>query len=86
LYKKEYQVREHQIAFHEKLAEMHNLAVVARPMLAAAEMVGHIVVVAENFVVVRIAAQEDSTAGQLVVRLVHSIAEQQVVRQVRPSP
>jgi len=86
LYKKEYQVREHQIAFHEKLAEMHNLAVVARPMLAAAEMVGHIVVVAENFVVVRIAAQVDSTAGQLVARQAHSIEERQVEQQVRPSP
>jgi hypothetical protein len=55
-------------------------------MLAAAEMVGHIVVVAENFVVVRIAAQVDSTAGQLVARQAHSIVERQVEQQVRPSP
>jgi hypothetical protein len=52
---------------------MHNPVEVALPMLAAAEMVGHIEVVAENFVVVDIAEQVDSTAEQLEVRRVHSI-------------
>ena len=63
---------------------MHNLEVVALPILAAAEMADRIVVVAENFVVVHIAEQVDSTAEQQVVRQVGSTEEQQELQQLSP--
>ena len=74
----------HQNAFHEKLMGMHNLEVVALPMLAVEHMADHIEVAAENFVVVHIAEQVDSTAEQQVVRQVGSTEEQQELQQLSP--
>ena len=60
---------------------MHNLVGVALPMLAAEEMVDHIEVAVESFVVVHIAELVDSTAEQQVVRQVGSTEEQQEQQQ-----
>jgi bifunctional N-acetylglucosamine-1-phosphate-uridyltransferase/glucosamine-1-phosphate-acetyltransferase GlmU-like protein len=63
---------------------MHNQVVVVHPKPAAVEMVGRTVVVAENFVVVHIAEQVDSTAEQQVVRQVRSTVARQVRQQLSP--
>jgi hypothetical protein len=54
--------------------------VVVLPILVVAEMADRIEVVAENFVVVHIAAPVDSTGEQQVVRQVGSTVAQQVLQ------
>jgi hypothetical protein len=59
---------------------MHNPAEVALPMLAVEHMADRIEVVAENFVVVHIAAPVDSTGEQQVVRQVGSTEVRQALQ------